>query len=605
MAYIGNTPAEAYISISSQTFTTINGTGYTLSSSVTNSEDIALFLNNVRQKPSTYTATGTALTMGTATTTADELYCVYLGKGIQTVTPPAASVGTSSIADLAVTTAKLAGDAVTTAKILDDNVTTAKILDDNVTTAKILDANVTTPKANFISTSSGAGVISKGTSGDSDGYLQLNCSENSHGIKLKSPPHSAAQSYTLTFPQTAPATDKYLQTDASGNLSWVDVNVGDIAWQAVTTTTTLTAVAGRGYPIDTTSNACTVTLPASASVGDQIIFTDYARNWNTNAVTLNQNSLNYQGNSSPNPEYDTDGETVHIVYMDATKGWIPLYDGAVALETAQAYSVDFLVIAGGGGGGGPQSSYGGAGGGAGGYRTSVGTTGGGGSLETAASFTPAAVYTVTVGTGGAGGGSNAVGVVGLDSSLIGTGVSITSAGGGFGGSTAASDGGDGGSGGGAGIGKNPGSGTTDQGYDGGTSVGSAWDGKGGGGGASAAGTNGSGTNGGAGGAGISSSITGSSVARGGGGAGGIGSGGTQGTATDGGGDAGSAGTVNTGGGGGGATISNTNSGAGGKGVVILSMLTADYTGTTSGSPTVIVDGSNTILVFNSDGSYTA
>ena len=71
MAYIGNSPAEAYISISSQTFTTINGTGYTLSSSVTNSEDIALFLNNVRQKPSTYTATGTALTMGTATTTAD------------------------------------------------------------------------------------------------------------------------------------------------------------------------------------------------------------------------------------------------------------------------------------------------------------------------------------------------------------------------------------------------------------------------------------------------------------------------------------------------------------------------------------------------------
>ena len=166
MAYIGNIPAEKYISITSQTFTTIAGTGYTLSSSVTNSEDIALFLNNVRQKPSTYTATGTSLTMSTATTVADELYCIYLGKGIQTVTPPSGSVGTSSIADLAVTTAKLAGDAVTTAKILDDNVTTAKILDDNVTTAKILDANVTTPKANFISTASGAGVISKGTSGD-------------------------------------------------------------------------------------------------------------------------------------------------------------------------------------------------------------------------------------------------------------------------------------------------------------------------------------------------------------------------------------------------------------------------------------------------------
>ena len=108
MAYIGNIPAEAYISISSQTFTTINGTDYTLSSSVESSEDIALFLNNVRQKPSTYTATGTSLTMGTATTTADELYCVYLGKALQTVNPGADSVGTSQIVDEAITEPKLA-----------------------------------------------------------------------------------------------------------------------------------------------------------------------------------------------------------------------------------------------------------------------------------------------------------------------------------------------------------------------------------------------------------------------------------------------------------------------------------------------------------------
>ena len=122
MAYIGNIPAEAYISLSSQTFTTINGTVYTLSTTVANSDDLALFLNNVRQKPSTYTATDTTLTMGTATTTADELYCVFLGKGIQTVRPPAGSVGTSQIADLAVTTAKLDNLAVTNAKVADDAV---------------------------------------------------------------------------------------------------------------------------------------------------------------------------------------------------------------------------------------------------------------------------------------------------------------------------------------------------------------------------------------------------------------------------------------------------------------------------------------------------
>jgi hypothetical protein len=40
-------------------------------------------------------------------------------------------------------------------------------------------------------------------------------------------------------------------------------------------------------------------------------------------------------------------------------------------------------------------------------------------------------------------------------------------------------------------------------------------------------------------------------------------------------------------------------------VVILSVPTANYTGTTTGSPSVSTSGSNTILVYNSSGSYTA
>ena len=64
------------------------------------------------------------------------------------------------------------------------------------------------------------------------------------------------------------------------------------------------------------------------------------------------------------------------------------------------------------------------------------------------------------------------------------------------------------------------------------------------------------------------------------------------------------GTANTGGGGGGSRAGTT-SGAGGKGVIILSMLDADYTGTTSGSPTVATGVSGkTILTFTGTGSYT-
>ena len=87
------------------------------------------------------------------------------------------------------------------------------------------DSSVTKDKANFISTSSSAGLQIKGD-GTTDGTLQLNCSQNTHGVKIKSPAHSASQSYTLTLPTTSPATDKMLQTDSSGNLSFVDAPSG-------------------------------------------------------------------------------------------------------------------------------------------------------------------------------------------------------------------------------------------------------------------------------------------------------------------------------------------------------------------------------------------
>ena len=81
------------------------------------------------------------------------------------------------------------------------------------------DATVTNAKTNFVSTSSAAGLQIKGD-GTTDGTLQLNCSQNSHGIKLKSPAHSAGASYTLTFPTTDGNNEEFLQTNGSGVLTW-------------------------------------------------------------------------------------------------------------------------------------------------------------------------------------------------------------------------------------------------------------------------------------------------------------------------------------------------------------------------------------------------
>jgi len=82
---------------------------------------------------------------------------------------------------------------------------------------------VTTAKLNLISTSSVPSIEAK-SDGTTDGYIQLNCSANSHGIKLKSPPHSAGASYTLVFPNNTGSTGQFLKTNGSGVMSWSTVD---------------------------------------------------------------------------------------------------------------------------------------------------------------------------------------------------------------------------------------------------------------------------------------------------------------------------------------------------------------------------------------------
>ena len=75
------------------------------------------------------------------------------------------------------------------------------------------DSTVTNAKTNFVSTSSSAGLQIKGDN-TTAGTLQLNCEQNSHGIKLQSPPHSANQSYTLKFPSGNVTAGKVLKVDS-------------------------------------------------------------------------------------------------------------------------------------------------------------------------------------------------------------------------------------------------------------------------------------------------------------------------------------------------------------------------------------------------------
>ena len=77
----------------------------------------------------------------------------------------------------------------------------------------------------------------KGDGSSNDGALQLNCHANSHGVKLKSPAHSAGQSYTMILPDNQVAADKFLKVKsitgsgatAVGQLEFGDVSVGSFS----------------------------------------------------------------------------------------------------------------------------------------------------------------------------------------------------------------------------------------------------------------------------------------------------------------------------------------------------------------------------------------
>ncbi len=197
MAYIGKEPSVGNF-VKLDAISVVNGqAGYTMQSSSVNftpesANHMLVSLNGVIQAPiSSFTVSGSTITFASGLSTGDVIDFIMVYGNVL-------DIGTPS----------------------DNTVSASKLTTDSVIEAKIQNDAVTRDKINAISTSSLPSFEAKGDGSSQDGYLQLNCSQNSHGIKLKSPPHSANASYTLTFPNNDGNANELLKTDGSGVLSW-------------------------------------------------------------------------------------------------------------------------------------------------------------------------------------------------------------------------------------------------------------------------------------------------------------------------------------------------------------------------------------------------
>ena len=143
-----------------------------------------------------------------------------------------------------------ANAAITADDINNGIVTADKLATNAVTNVKVNTDAVTKDKTEFISDGT-AGLEIKGDGSSVDGYIQLNCHVNTHGVKIKAPPHSASATYTLTLPQSI-TNGYFLKTDGSGNLSFAQATetkptVADVSQTIAPSTATDINITGTNF----------------------------------------------------------------------------------------------------------------------------------------------------------------------------------------------------------------------------------------------------------------------------------------------------------------------------------------------------------------------
>ena len=172
-------------------------------------------------------------------------------------------------------------EALTSSDVIDFVLVLGNVNDVGVATS-VVDSAITKNKLDLISTSGSPGLTVKGDGSSENGTIQLNCSQNSHGVKISSPDHSHSQSYELILPTGNVTADTFLKVaSVSGSGT---TGIGQLSFGTVTSGlfTKITSVNG------------------SASTTENIIDNCFGSSYRNYFVTCEKISIS---NSSSNCEF--------------------------------------------------------------------------------------------------------------------------------------------------------------------------------------------------------------------------------------------------------------------------------------------------------------
>jgi len=208
-------------------------------------------------------------------------------------------------------------NAAITADDLDNGIVTAdKLATNAVTEVKVNADAITNAKTEFT-----PGLTIKGDGSSADGKIILNCSQNSHGVSIAGPAHSAGQSYNLILPTSVGTNGQVLATNGSNTnqLTWVDAQetkptVANVSQTIAPATATTISITGTNFV--SIPQVEFIKTDGSTTVANTVTF--------TNATTLSVNVTLALGNyyvRVENPDGNAGRSTNNIITASTAPSW--------------------------------------------------------------------------------------------------------------------------------------------------------------------------------------------------------------------------------------------------------------------------------------------